>query len=279
MTKIGLLRRDGMGNNCHHVADAFKGMIIGTAEELPADLEWVLRWGTTSNLKGKPKVINRADAIHETYDKGAFRAKCAAQNLAPRVWFSLNAYVNDPVETEWTYAIVRPKNHQRSQDVYYCTNINETKKACKKLGEGNYYISEFIDKTQEWRVFIVSGRVICVLQKIPYRGHRKDVAWGLQANYTYQNWTTWPIYVVENAVKCFNLTGLDFAALDIVSVDDKAYFLEANTAPEVWPYYGGKLADALKWIVEKGRDRIPIGGDGSNWKHYIHPSSAKAAIL
>lgn len=278
MAKLALLRRDGMGDNCHHVSNNFKGMIVGTAEELPADLEWVLRWGTTSNLKGRPNIINKAKAIHEVFDKGAFRAKCAAQGLAPRVWFSLNAYVNDPVETQWTYAIVRPKFHQRSKDVYYCTNIDETKAACKKLGEGNYYISEFVEKTQEWRVFIVSGRVICVLEKVPRKGHKKDISWGF-ASFEYVNWTQWPLYVVENAVKCFNISELDFAALDIVSVDGEAYFLEANTAPEVWPYYGGKLADALKYIIENGRDRIPVSGDGKDWKNYIHPSAAKAAIL
>ena len=277
MPKIALLRRDGMGNNCHYVADKIKGCIIGTAEEIPADTDWVLRWGTTSNLKGKPKIINRADAIHETYDKGTFRAKCAAHGLAPRVWFSLNDFVNDPYE-DFYYAIVRPRNHQRSQDIYLCEDINQTKAACKKLGEGNYYISEYIHKHQEWRVFVVSGRVICVLEKVPRKGHRGDVSWGF-ADFTYINWSEWPIHVVKNAIDCFNLSGLDFAALDIVSVNDKAYFLEANTAPEVWPYYGGKLADAIIYIMEHGRDRIPVSGDGKNWKHYIHPSTAKAAII
>lgn len=277
MPKLALLRRDGMGGNCHHVSDNFKGMMIGTADEIPADVDWVLRWGTTSNLKGNPKIINKARAIHETTDKGTFRAKCAAQGLAPRVWFSLEEFLNDPYE-DFNYAIVRPTTHQRSQDIYFCTDLTETKKACKKLGEGNYYISEFINKQKEWRVFVVSGRIICLLDKVPRRGHKGDVSWGF-ADFTYVNWSQWPIHVAKNAIDCFNLSELDFAALDIISVGDKAYFLEANTAPEVWPYYGGKLADALKYIIENGRDRIPLGGDATNWKHFIHPSTAKAAIL
>lgn len=278
MTKIVLLRREGMGNNCHHVADKYPGgMKICTAEEVPADTEWVVRWGTTSNLLGKPKIINKSGAIHETYDKGTFRAKVAAQGLAPRTWLSLKAFLDDPYE-EFEYAIVRPHNHQRSQDIYFCTNINETKAACKKLGEGNYYISEFINKDQEWRVFVVNGRVICVLEKVPSRRVRNEVSWGF-VNFHYVNWSEWPLYVVENAVKSFNLSSLDFVALDLVSVDGKAYFLEANTAPEVWPYYGGVLAKAIEYSIEHNRERIPVSGDGKNWKNYAHPALTNRAIL
>lgn len=276
--KVHLLRRQGMGNNCHHVADNFPGgMTLGDVNEMPKDTEWVVRWGTTTNLPFMAKVINKSPAIHETYDKGTFRAKCAEKDLAPKVWFSLQQFLDDPYDN-FENAIVRPRNHQRSADLYYCTSLPETTAACKKLGEGNYYISEFIDKVQEYRAFIVSGRCICLLEKVPRRGHRNDVSWGF-AEFVYINWSDWNLEVLRVATAAFDLTGLDFAALDlVVDRDGKAWFLEANTAPEVWKYYGSKLALALEHTINNDRKRMTIG-DPNNWKGYIHPVVSKKAIL
>lgn len=282
MVKTFLLRRDGMGNNCHHVADNYPGgMKIVTPEELPANAEVVLRWGTTTPIPNGPLIFNKAKAIHETYNKGVFRKKAADVGLAPHTWLSYDEYVADPYQ-DFEWAIVRPVHHQRGSDLHFCESLDEVKAACKKITKSGqeYYISEFINKWAEYRVFVVAGRIICVLDKVMPKRRQKEVAWGLAAAYNYVNWSEWPIAVCENAIKSFNLTKLDFAAIDIVLDDnDKAYFLEANTAPEVWPYYGGKLALAIKHHVDTNRDRIPVANDGKNWKDYIHPIlSVKANV-
>lgn len=280
---IVLLRHAGMGNNCHHVADNFPGGKIRIVEPdtVPKNAEWVIRWGTTTLLPNpKTKVLNKAKAINETFNKGVFRKKLADNGLASRTWLSLGAFRADPYICD-KGVIVRPVHHQRGNNLHFALYDEEVEAAVNKcIGEGGYYISEFIKKDEEYRVFISQGRVVTVWSKHPRR--KSDISWGCvsQGEFHYVNWGAWPLAVCENAIKSFNLSRLDFGAVDVMVKNGVPYCLEINTAPEVWPYYGKRLGECLKWAIENNPDRETIKCQGyDDWKKIIHPALSVKAVV
>ena len=236
---------------------------------LPDDADYVFRWGTTSNIPGNQrKVVNPAVAIHRVYDKMNFRKLTADNGLAPKTWLTLADYIKDggmaPV-------IVRRAQHERSENITLCNSVEAVMKTCEALGKGNYYISEYIKKDREFRVFMVSGKVAWLIEKHPK--NKDDVTWGCveQGNFEYVGWGDWPLYVVENAIRSFNLSKLDFGAADIIVKDGKAYTLEINTGPEVTPYYIECISKCFDYIVKNGKDQLPTD-KFLNWRDVIHPA-------
>jgi glutathione synthase/RimK-type ligase-like ATP-grasp enzyme len=272
--KIALLRRKDLGNNCHYISDAFPGMSIMLADEIPEDMDWIVRWGTiTKTGAPRAKVINRAGAIKFTSNKGAFRLLANAHGLTPRTWASIEAL---QMETDVGAVVVRPMHHERSEGVFVCSTLPELELAIEKC-EGEYYISDYVEKTQEFRVFVAQGRAFMVYEKTPK--DKNDISWGCveEGSLKYVGWSKWPNFVVENAIKAFNLSKLDFGAVDVMVKDGKAYFLEINTAPEVWSYYGKKFAEVFAYMIEHGKDRIEVT-DWTNWKALIHPAITVKAV-
>ncbi len=81
------------------------------------------------------------------------------------------------------------------------------------------------------------------------------------------------------AIESFNLSTLDFGAVDVIIKGDKAYTLEINTAPEVWHYYGARLAEAFHYIIKNNnRNRIPVK-KYDDWKKVAHPSLSDLVVL
>lgn len=237
--------------------------------------EFVFRWGTSSNIPDSDKrvVVNFTKSICETSDKGAFRKKMADMNLAPRTSLSLVEFCKDP----FVPVIVRPRNHQRSEDLFFCDNLSDVVARCQKYYEGGYYISEYIEKDSEYRVFVVQGRVAWVIKKLPV--DKKEISWGCvsDGSFEYVAWSDWPIHVVKNAINVMSNSTLDFGAVDVIVKGDKAYMCEVNTAPYLTPYYAGCIAKTFDYMISKGsKDRIPLE-DNKTWKDFIHPEVAKGA--
>lgn len=280
--KIILLRRKELGNNCRFIAEAYgPDMSICMPNEVPNDAKVIIRWGTTSNLpvtNVKRKVLNEAKAIHETSDKRSFRLLCDKHGLTSKTWPSFQALQAEE-EVNVEAVIFRPSHHERSQNIFLCRTLDEAKKALRQVEGKEYYISEYIPKDREIRVFVAFGRAFMAFEKIPK--NKKDVSWGCveEGALKYIPWSEWPIAAVSNAIKAFNLSKLDFGAADIMMKDGKAYFLEFNTAPEVWPYYGERFSDVFKHHINKNDySRIPVK-DWTTWKGLIHPVLSDKAIV
>jgi glutathione synthase/RimK-type ligase-like ATP-grasp enzyme len=238
--------------------------------EVPASATHIIRWGTTTNLPESAKkrtIFNKASAIHQTSDKATFRKLMSDHGLAPKTWLTLADLQKE--EEVANAVIVRPRNHERSEGIHLCSNLAQLKTATSKVKD--YYISEYIPKTNEYRAFVVQGKIIMLWEKQPK--NKNDVSWGCveEGSFKYIAWSKWPLKVAEVAVKAFNLSTLDFGAVDIIYKDNKAYALEINTAPEVWPYYGERFAAAFKYMIEKGHDRLKTAKFG-DWKDMAHPS-------
>lgn len=277
---VVVLRSRELGNNCHYIADNYPGqqLRIVTPDEynaLQQKPEWVIRWGTTgATVARETKVLNKASAIKETLNKAAFRKKAADAGLAPRMWMSkeeLGSYdgdLNDGI-------IVRPQHHARSEHLYHCTTPAQLDTVIRAIN-GPYYISEYIKKDRELRVFIVAGKAVIVLDKDPPRD-RNNVSWGCveEGALTVLRWSQWPMFAVENAIKAFNLSKLDFGAVDVMikgeGANARAYFLEINTAPEVWRYYGERLGEAFHHTINVSREHIPTN-QFNTWRDVAHPT-------
>jgi ribosomal protein S6--L-glutamate ligase len=225
-------------------------------------------------------VVNKSEAIHRVSDKRGFRMILNEKGLCPYTSFSLQDWAQN---ADWdTPAVVRTAVHAQGRGLWYCKNFYYVQGVIDKYfaNNPNYYINEFIPKVAEYRVFVVSGRVAWVAKKTP--GNPDDVAWNVNQGGRFDNvrWGDWPLSVCHAAIKAFHLTGLDFSGIDVMEdADGKAYVLEANSAPsQTSPYRQQCTAKAFQWIVDHGRDMIPLGGEGK-YLPIIHPALDDKAII
>lgn len=282
-----VLRRKGVGEKIGSIAEySEEGLVVVRSDRLAeteglADAEYCFRWGTTATIPNSSGVqsVNSPTAIHLVYDKRKFRTQMANEGLAPNTWIDFG----DLLESDAEYPmIVRPEHHIRSRDMILCKTVGEVYRACQKFER--YYISEFIPKDREFRVFVIQGRVVAVVEKMPK--DRNDISWGCveEGTFKYVPWTEWPLIATEMAVRAFCMSGLDFGAVDVLGVSagssgpERAYVLEINTAPELTPYYLKVFTKCFDHIVRNGKERLPITL-GQGFKGMIHPAISNMAIV
>lgn len=268
--KSFILRYGNAGKRmCPVIADvAGLDVFSATTDDPPRDVPLVFRWGTTANcLSRDQKVLNRISAIETTCNKAKFRETLSAAGLAPRTWRSYGAFTRDGGEFP---VLLRPSYHERSDHMHLCNNDAELLEAANKYRD--YYISSYIKKVRELRVMVVQGRVVWAIEKRP--PDKNAISWGCvqDGEFDYLGWDEWPMAAVEVSIKAFNLSDLDFGAIDVIlDKDGNAYVLEINTAPYLTRYYAETIGKAFKWIVEKGRDHFNVNGY-NNWRDVIHPA-------
>lgn len=237
------------------------------------DVDLVFRWGCTSDIPSHAGVVNQARAIHLVSDKPGFRR--AIGDLGPPAWQR---------EEEVTYpAVFRPVTHHQGRHLYVANNPREAADAIRRCRDkaGAWYASPLINKTSEYRVFVVSGRVICVAEKTnPGNG---QVAWNVAqgGHFTNVRWSDWPLKAVKNSIAAWERSGLDFGGVDImVDGEGRTYVLEMNSAPSLTVEYRQQcMAKALDYIVEHGRTRIPLIEERGGWRKFVHPAISAEAIV
>lgn len=289
MTEISyVLRRKGVGLNLEGLEELSKtGLKVLSTENgsdnLPWDVKYVFRWGSTATIPGSGVVINRASAIHWAFDKRESRRILSLGGLAPKTWTDFGEFLDHFSGESFGKYVVRPATHKRSENLYLCQSFREVYEA---ISSGNscwqdgYYISEYIKKDHEYRVWVVSGRIIAICEKIPT--DKNLTSWGCvnQGQFKYIPWDQWPLEAAGKAVEAFRLSGLDFGAVDVMTLSTglpspQSYVLEINTAPEVTPYYLKCLTKAFDYIVKNGNQFIE--SDDVSWKTLIHPAISDMA--
>ena len=248
---------------------------------------YFIRWGCTCNLPmvgGDRMVINTAKAIHLVADKLEFRRILEEVELCPRTWFDVQGWSwcaadvnNDP----HLPVVVRTRTHHQARGLWCFDDEEEVIDKCEELGEGNYYINEFIPKVAEYRVFVMQGRAVCVAEKTP--GNPDDVAWNVAKGGRFDNvrWDDWPLKAVKKSIEAFNLSGLDFGGVDVmVDKEGEVYILEINSAPSLTsPYRQECMAKGFDWIVEHGKERIPLIEKRGGYTKFIHPAVCDGALI
>lgn len=286
-----VLRRKGVGEKIGPIDDLSEtGLKVIRSDRIPdtqglGEAQYCFRWGTTATIPNGSVVVsvNEPSAIHWAYDKRTSRKQMADAGLAPRTWIDFGDLLEEKDSTGFHEfvedVIVRPEHHIRSMDLNVCSCLTEVYRACQKYEK--YYISEYINKDSEWRVFVVSGRVMAVVRKIP--ADASLVSWGCvdEGQFKYVPWNEWPLYVTQKAVQAMSMSGLDFGAVDVMSrstglPEPTAWVLEINTAPELTPYYLKSITKCFDYIVENGKGMIPVS-NFNDWKNIIHPAISNMA--
>ena len=249
--------------------------------------DMVIRWGCTSELPNpnhqftKDNVLNTVKSIGEVNDKAGFRKTLMrAANypdwLCPPTYFNYDHISNDDADSG---VVIRPNSHSRGRNLWVEYGWTAIKNRCQHMGADNYYFSSLISKDKEYRVFVVSGRVVCVAEKTP--GNPDDVAWNVAkgGRFDVLNWDQWPLQAVRKSVEAFNLSSLDFGGVDVmVDKEGTAYVIEINSAPSLTsPYRQSCMAKAFDYIIENGKDRIPLQTERGGWKKFIHPCITEEA--
>lgn len=281
--KAYILRRPAVGENAARIAEFMQDTKVVMKEDfgsLPA-VPLVFRWGSTGTIPFETKTVNSAKAIHWAYDKRNSRRIFAEAGDAPKTWIDFGEFLNHSPNHFESFGgpdlIVRPEHHSKGKDMDVCTSLSEVYKASLKYPI--HYISEFINKDREFRVYIVQGRVVNCIEKLVY--DKSVLAWGDEnaKEFKYQEWTDWPMEVIKCALRCHEKSGLVFSAVDLMTAGDKVYCLEINTAPEITPYVGKCYGQAFQYILDKGYQKALPLGPGNDFKSYIHPSRFAGAIL
>ena len=281
MTYTFLTRKNWEKKSCNAISQMMKHKtaVIETGDQFPADTEMVIRWGCTANSPVK-KIINKPPAIHLVSNKADFRKLLRehAPETIPDTWISYDPIISlfkKPLELP---VVVRPHEHERGKDFFVCKEYEDFEKAVEKVGD-NFYVSKFYDKKKEFRVFVVQGRVICLVEKKPNNGQLN--AWGLAANWINYKWGDWPVEAVRVALQAHKYSGLHASASDIILTKEGFYKLcEVNSAPELGgDYYARKYAEAFDWAIDNTWDNIPTDMTKDDWKHLGHPSLSNKVVV
>lgn len=279
-----LLRRRKLGRtSCREIAKyaqtGFK--VIRNDKDVPEPKEkYLFRWGCVSDIPKGYEVINKSEGIHTVSDKAGFRKVLNEKELCPKTWFDFHELTKDynPPHRRFD-VVVRPRVHAQGRRIFRCRTPDELRDACNRCGPG-YYISEFIDKVAEYRVFVCQGRAVWVAQKTP--GNPGDLAWNVAkgGHFDNVNWDKWPLKAVKRSIEAHNLSGLDFSGVDVM-VDRKGevYILEINAAPsQTSPYRQQCVAKAFDYLVRNGRKAIPLVEEKGGYRKFIHPGVCENAI-
>lgn len=273
-----IIRRLKLGRSSVKGISAFSKTGIGwvrSDKRLPPD-DLYIRWGCTSDVPGE-RVLNSAAAIHQVNAKGPFRKTLSDAGLSPTTWFDIK---DVPDENLVRGVIVRPYKHAQGRRTHLCHTDGGLIQAVMNCGRG-YYISDYIQKVAEYRVAIVQGRAVWVVQKTP--GNPEDVAWNVARGGRFDNirWKEWPLKVVRTAIEAFNLSSLDFGGVDVmVDAEGKAYVLEINSAPSLTsPYRQECFAKAFDYIIMNNKERIPLIEGRGGYTKFIHPAIEPEAKL
>jgi glutathione synthase/RimK-type ligase-like ATP-grasp enzyme len=237
----------------------------------PADPHLCIRFGCTSPAPQGRNVLNKLKNMQATMEKGPFRLKLYKAGLSMVSWDQSD---DDMGVVHDLPCVIRPRHHQQGQDFYLCKTAREYQDAKLKAGYG-WYASTYIEKAAEYRINVLQGRVLCVIEKSAK--DESDIVWRegrTQALY----WSEWPLDGVKKAIAAQLLSGLDFAGVDVIAdAAGNHYVLELNTCPFLEGKYQQQVfAKGFDWVVNNHRDTIPLVA-GHSWQNYIHPALSNNA--
>ena len=219
----------------------------------------ILRWGSVIPLlRYEGRVFNSNDAVSLSRNKKASRQ--VLLDLSPTTWYGLTD-VRTP-------CVIRPRRHHGGYKFFVCNNSTEVLRATKRCRLG-WYATELVDKAEEYRVFVLQGRTVCVSQRFP---GQHAIAWnlGMGGRLINVEKNEWPKIVVIAAINATKRLGLDWAAIDVATAKDgRTVVFEANTAPGLRNKYTiNRIAKALSWA---DKNPPPPEAKGDTWKNLLHP--------
>ena len=247
-----------VGPVCHRVARGHNDIHVIRDSKLVGPVKgtlirWGSRWIGEANL-----TINTAQAVALARDKHESRIKL--EGVCPPTWFT-----RDEIKVP---CVIRPRRHHAAVNFHTCLHNMDIRGAIKACGKG-WYASKLIEKSREFRVFILQGHIVAVSERFP--ANPGDVAWNLAVGGKLINCEKklWPKSAIIASIGAMKDIGLDWGAVDVaLDNEGKPLVFEVNTAPGLRnPYTISRIAKAFKGIVP-GLEPAK----GTTWKKLIHPS-------
>lgn len=218
-------------------------------DDLTAVNSRIIRFGTQANVVTNSATIcyNIPSALENASNKITARKLLIDKKIqCPITWYDIKSVNKYPV-------IMRPEKHKGGNELIFIRDYQELISAFNKRNKENkYYFSEFIDKSNEYRVHVASGKVISVLEKPkPKDG---SIAWNVAAQSDAEDWKVIPRNncdrrLMNYAIESVRATGLDYGSVDIIALRNEEkkttfFVLEVNTSPDLrtTEYNSGKFA-------------------------------------
>lgn len=188
------------------------------------------------------RMINRAKDIRLACNKPEARKQMLACGVpCPHLWDSIEGFRNFPV-------IARPIFHSKGRKFFVCNTLAEA----TEYMTPEFYVSELIDKKDEYRVIVLGGKVVECSIKVKMRpdadnlirNHRKG--WGFK----------WIPYedvkrsIVDHALSAIKALNLSFGAVDMcIDTKDYVFVFEVNTAPGLIRRKAEKIAERINAMI------------------------------
>src|SRR5690554_492957 len=296
------LRRNRFGlGTLRAIKSKMKEKTILTNDSDSIDLDDIVRsefykiftWGNVRKLPKLGEVHNHPDLVSAAADKGKYRLLLESEIVKAMDWNNYINYIPTTKDVDeakaWirqggTY-ILRPQFHHGANDFHVIKsspdNINEALSKFDKYYKEGSYLSQYIKKDKEYRVFIMHKKVVFVIEKIV--DNPDEYAWNVANGGRMVNvrWGNWDPVVVNAALLANYHDKLQYGAYDIMVSNGIAYVLEVNTSPKVEEeYWSSCIAKAFDYALENNIGLYGFGTPGiyfdgwgqSFWKTVIHPA-------
>lgn len=221
--KVAILVRPGFLPE----VDYWDNIIVPKSPWKEHNYEAVIRYGCTSSVKRGVPVLNRAQAIHDSYNKPKARAMMLDQGL-PIVPNTRGIYPK----------IVRPKHHHRGKWFVVALNPMSEEKMLSEYNEkfGGAYSTDFIDKVAEYRIHATANNWLLLgqekIQDPEWEGERDKYQFNANNGYIFVAMKFKKLKRFGFCCDAVRALGLDFGAVDVIEdKDGNLYILEVNTAP------------------------------------------------
>lgn len=211
----------------------------------------IIRWGSRIEIDTAGKIVyNNCKALERATDKKLSRQIFIEKGVScPKLVGRDNTQF--PV-------IARPSRHAKGKNFVVLRNREEFVRHFDANERNGWYYSEFIDKTDEFRVHCAHGKVLELMRKPRGEGfawnraqvgepfvrvERRD--YGDKLN------------VCVEALKAAAALGLDFSGVDVIVKDGKAYVIECNTSPTLnsSPHVTTRYAKYFDWLARSNEKR------------------------
>lgn len=214
---------EAVARNVESVAAEGAGIrLVHDANEIPRDgerLPLVLNWGGSDNLPTGVVALNRPDSVRISSDQVESLRRLG--ELAPRT-------VLRPDDTGLlgTERMVAKRRHgaRGSGKSVIRADAGWSERVRYDL------FQEFIPDRREWRVSILSGRIVSAYEKRPPEGTAPEQ---LRPEWSFEQSRALPAAVASTAREAARRIGLDYAGVDVVEDlrTGRVLCLEANAAP------------------------------------------------
>ena len=207
----------------------------------------VVRWGNSSPgacmVGANAKVFNKPASISLSANK--LQSLIAMRDAG----VSVPQFASDRSEVNFDGPwVARPHHHMCGQ---YFLKVKHQ----RNIPSGRL-VMKYIKKHDEWRVFVLFGKVWRVGKRVPKTDETPhDFIWSLSKGWKIELVEEHPDCIATEAVKAVTSVGLDFGAVDVcVDHFGKPWVFEVNSAPGLSEYKIDRLSKRIvKWTLAGSR--------------------------